>query len=871
MGNDNPLLKKRPPSLAIKLLRWYCVPHRIEELEGDLEELYSLRIKRGGSKVRADFFFWWNVVRCFKSYARNPNPKKTIMISLIKSYVTLALRHSWKNKGPVSINILGLGLALSMCVFVYMMYAYNLEFDNFYRNTADIYRLHSITVQNGEERRNEFSPFALDDQLRNSLGGVQAVSSFFTENITVKNNQSFYTQTAGIISQDFTQMFELPLSYGSFADLADQPTVYLTKSLATKYFGKEVALGKTLTLILTNEQKMDLVVAGVLEKIPLNSSFRFDLLISHKSYTEAMDLDVNDWSSGQFTGHYLKLSQTQMQVVTKALNTYIPLQNEQYKELKIRRFELIPFAAPLPTDLIRAARFVNRRLRPEGLIIFSTLAMLVFFTACFNLANTSMALMSRRLKEIGIRKTMGSGSGQILFQFLLEMAVISSLAFVIALSAAHFGLTVLASQLGISFMLQDINLLGVILFVAGFLLVTTLVAGVLPALYARRFQAIDIMRKSAKLKGVSWLNKLLVIGQYTFSIAVLAAGIAFSQNVDFLDEMDLGYEDDQIINLPTESKYVAIIKQEVDQIPGVSTAGSATHIGDFGRYSERADVQIDTSFHEVRHHAVGRQYLSLMQVQIVDGRGFLEGPNSDKNSVLVNREFVRQHFPGQKAINKIIKVNGERKTIVGVTEDLIDDVVKAAELIPTTITVAAEEEFRHLTVKVDGKQLGTVEDQLKNIWHKHIDKPYAGFRQKDFALGASGEDSKALQKIFMIMAILSGFLSMTGIFSLAKLNVTRHSKELGIRKVLGASLHELLQTLNKPFLWTLTLSLIAGSGLGYVITNSVLDAMYKYHVQVSLMTTSLSGILVVFVAMVMLSSVALGPANASPVYQLRDE
>ncbi len=864
---------KHPPRLALRFFRWYCRPDRLEELEGDLEEFFYVRLENGEPLWKANLFFWWNVLRCFKSYSKSKQQNNILMTSLFKSYFKLALRHSWKNKGPVTINVIGLGLALSMCVFVYMIYAFNIEFDTFYKNTDDIYRVHAITEQRGEERRNEFSPIALDSKLRNEISGISQVSSYFVETNQVKKGNDFFAETFAVVSTDFPEMFELPLWYGSFADFGKLPQVYLTKPLAIKYFGSRSALGEKLTLILSNKKRLEVTIGGVLEKIPLNSSFRFQILMNQADYLRAMNIDANDWSNNLFPGHYLKISSTNRASVLDNISLNIPLQNEKHKLTKISRFELIPFSEAKPSDLIENVSYVNNRIGSQGLIIFSVLALMVFFTACFNLANTSIALISRRLKEIGIRKTLGSGSRQILVQFLLEMSLISTLAFIIAMSTANLTSKAIMGMLGASFLLQDINLTGVLLFVTGFLLFTTLVAGLLPALYAWKFQPVAIMRKSVKLKGINWLNKTLTVAQYSFSIIVLIIGITFWQNSGFLNQLDLGYQKEGIFNLPVENQYFEKLSQEVNQIPGVITAGAANHIGDFGKYSEKAQFQFlaDTSSQTIRYHGVGERYLDLMEVGIVSGRSFIAGAKSDQDKILVSQSLVDQFFDGQDVINQVVKINGERKTIVGVTTDIIDDVVKAAELLPTVMVLSDKSEHEHLVIKVSNRDLNEVENTLKTIWSKHIDEPYTGVRQKDFALGASGEDSKILQKIFLTMALLSGFLSIVGIFSLAQLNVAKKIKEISIRKVLGASFKELLLTVNKSFSLVLSVALVLGAALGYLLSDQLLNMMYRYHVQPSISISVLSGGFVVLISIIIISGVVRSPISTNLIHGLRDE
>ncbi len=866
-------IENQPPRLALRFFRWYCRADRQEELEGDLEEFYYLRLKRGESTFKANAFYWWNVIRCYRRYSRTTTKNRLSMTSLFKSYFKLAFRHSWKNKGPVTINVVGLGLALSMCVFVYIMQAYNFEFDSFYKNTDELYRVHAITEQNGDQRRNEFSPVALDYKLRHDISGIDGVSSYSVRRLKVKSGADFFSESVGIASADFPEMFDLPLSYGTFDNFGELPLVYLTGPAATRYFGDEVASGKTLTLYLSDDKKLEATVGGVFEKIPLNSSFRFELLMSREDYNRTLNVDVNDWSAQRFTGHYLKLTAGQKERITADLNQTVTLQNESNKLIRIKRFELIPFAAPFPQDMTDGASYVNRPIRPEALIIFTTLGLIVFLTACFNLANTSIALIARRLKEIGVRKTLGSGSRQILVQFLMEMGIISALSFIIAISTANLTSKTIMGLFGAKFLLQDVDLTGVILFVIGFLVFTTLVAGLLPALYAWKFQPVAIMRKSVRLKGVNFLNKALTVSQYSFTIMVLITGITFWQNSNFLDELDLGYTTEGVINLPVDNRYFEELRQEIDQIPGVVTAGAAHHIGDFGRYSSKVQFQTlaDTATHPVRFHGVGARYLDVMEVKINSGRGFIEGSGSDQDKILVSQSLVDEFFEGRDVVNEVVKINGERKIIIGVTIDIIDDVVKAAQLLPTVMALSDNDEHEHLVVKARGRDINEVEAQLKTIWKKHVDEPYAGVHQIDFAFGVLGNDSKNLQKIFLAMAVLSGFLSIVGIFSLAQINVARRIKEISIRKVLGASFKELLLTVNRSFTFMLMTALLVGSALGYLISDQVLGLIYKYHAEASISLSLLSGTFVVLLSIIIISNVVRAPANSNLVHGLRDE
>ncbi len=794
------------------------------------------------------------------------------MLSLFKSYFKLALRHSWKNKWSVLINVTGLGLALSMCVFLYLIYAYNIEFDTFYQGTENTYRIHAMTYENGAERRNEIAPFALESKIRNDIAGIDAVSSYTGRTLDIKVGNDFFSEYTGIISTDFYEMFEIPLWYGSFEGFGDQPLVYLNERQSKKYFGNEVALGKTITVYFHSEKKIDFTVGGVFQKIPLNSSFDFAMLINQKEYIQGMEIDPNDWTNKRYEGIYVKANPTRIKQITEEINSYVSIQNEGHEERKISRFELVPFLSPLVASELLYRSYVTARLRPQVYIIFTVLIAMIFLTACFNLANTSMAMIAKRLKEIGIRKTLGSGSRQILIQFLFEMGIISALAFIVALLTANSTSDAILGLFSASFLLQDADLTGIILFVLGFLIVTTIIAGLLPALYAWKFQPVSIMRKAVKLKGVNWLNRSLTVAQYSFSIAVLAAGITFSQNSDFLKEMHLGYDDDDMIDLYLgNSEFYDVVKQEVDQIPGVQTAGTFNHVGGFGRFSTSKLLEIDTLSEEIRHYAVGSEYLELMGVNIVGGRSFISGSEADqKESILVSQSLAERFFKNEEPIGQVIKIGGDRKQIVGIIEDIIDDVYEDSELRPSAFALR-DTSLRHLVVKVTSGDIEDVDAKLRAIWNEHLDKPYAGRLQEELALGEAGRDTRNLQKIFIAMAILGGFLSIVGIFSLAKLNVAKRIKEISVRKVLGASLKELLYTINRSFVIVLSVAMIVGCGLGYFISDAVLGLIYKYYIDVSAITISISGIFIVIISLIIITGAIVAPANANPVVGLREE
>ncbi len=857
-----------PPKMALRILRWYCREDRIEEIEGDLEEFFQKRIGNGSPIWVANVFYLWNVIKCLKPYAVNSGSYQGSS-SLYGSYFKLAVRHSWKNKWSVLINVAGLGVSLSLCVFVYMLYAYNMEFDSFYPKTDDVYRIHSMTFENGIERRNEISPTPLMDVMENDIAGIESVSSYREYSLTLKKDSDYFTERTAIVSENFFDMFHHPLVYGNFESFNDLPVAYLTQPLAEKYFGDEIALDKTLTIFLNSSSKLEVTVAGVLDRIPENSSFYPDIFISEKDYYLATGIDPNDWTKQWYAGHYIRANKRNLDEIEERLESYLSRQNETHEEMKITDIQLIPFRSPLVSFTHLYRNHVGARLHPGTIMIFTSLIAMIFLIACFNLANTSIALISKRLKEIGIRKTLGSANTQILKQFLFEMGITCSLAFIIAISMINVTSKTILDLFEGKFMLKDADTTGVILFIVVFLIFTTIISGLLPALYAWKFQPNEIMRKSVKLKGVSWGSKALSIVQFAFSIAVLSAGFTFSQNNDYLEQLDLGFQSKNVfeLDLGYGEKHDPFV-QELATIPGMELARTGHNIGG---YAPLTMTKIDTSRHEIRRYNVGENYLELMEVDIINGRTFLNSEMEYDKSVLVNQEYARRFHEGNDPINSTLEIDGTTRTIVGIVKDVIDDIYADAETEPKIFTLGPDEEMSKLMVKVVDADVKSSEQKLKEIWARHFDKPYTGKLQEDLTLGYAKRDLANLRKIFLVMAFIGGFLSLTGIFSLAKLNVAKRFKEISIRKVLGATVRELMLAINHSFMIVLVLSIVLGCIIGYFVSEMVLSTIYKVYVEVSPFTSLWSGLFIVLFSILMISLAVIVPARANPVSGLRED
>jgi len=465
-----------PPKLALRLFRLYCRNDRLEELEGDLLEMHELRKLRIQSSTMLKTLFWWDVIRCFKSYSVNKTQLK-MNTSLYQSYTKIAMRSAWKHKGPVFTNVIGMSLALGFCITVYMLHAYNLEFDTFFKNTDNIVRIHSLKMDNGMESRYELAPLPLVSQLKNDVSGVQDVVSYETTSGIVQMESDYFTESMAYASSNFIDFFEFPLASGKSSSFKDPNTIFLSKELAGKYYGTSSATGELLTLFIGDNYRLEVQVGGVFEKIPLNTSFAFDILFNMDAYLLATERNSDVWKNTINAALFVKTSDPKP--IERALAKTIPLQNEMQESWKINRFELLPFVDERIADHIIDYGPTNKRIRPQALIIFTVLGILILLVACFNMANSSMALIAYRVKEVGIRKTLGSRNRQIFFQFLFEMFTMMSISLVLAVFLSNIIATQIWGPFGLTFFLEDISIINFVPFLIIFAFACTIIAGLL--------------------------------------------------------------------------------------------------------------------------------------------------------------------------------------------------------------------------------------------------------------------------------------------------------------------------------------------------------------------------------------------------------
>jgi ABC-type antimicrobial peptide transport system permease subunit len=382
---------------------------------------------------------------------------------------------------------------------------------------------------------------------------------------------------------------------------------------------------------------------------------------------------------------------------------------------------------------------------------------------------------------------MGGGTTQVFFQFLMEMSFTSLLAILVGMAIftwmADWFYSIWDAPIHFTYF-SKFNFF--IAFVLLFFL-TTITSGLYPALYSRRFNPSDIFRNQIKLKGTSLTSRIMNGLQFAISITMLVAGIVFSQNSDFLKMLDMGYDSENlmVIYVDNEDEYKDLEAKIINRADVEDYTGTNSH---FGWSYEDTFLVLDSGNVEIRSYRIGDEYFRLMDVEVKEGRKFYEDHETDfTESVIVNKEYVKR-FGLEDPIGKMVNLDEGKRYIVGVVDNFVREIWSGGKTVPEVFIPVKEDEYRILVVKARNENKQEVFDYLAESWKEIIpDRPFNGRFQEELDLGSAVMENNNMRQIFFALAILGGLLSITGIFALSSLYVAKRTKEIGIRKVLGAT------------------------------------------------------------------------------------
>ncbi|HYF70165.1 MAG TPA: FtsX-like permease family protein [Ohtaekwangia sp.] len=793
---------------------------------------------------------------------------------MIKNYLQVAWRNLLRNKSYVIINTFGLGISLACCITAYILVAYNIEFDSFHKDekVADVYKVHThFKEKDGPTTQTITAPIVFGPIAAEDISGIAQFTRFIYGGGYIRYGDNSFSENIAYVDSTFFDMFDYPLKSGSHLAFKDKHSVFISEEYAKKYFGDEDAVGKVLVLNYPNEIEIQAIVGGVLAKTPVNNSFSVNVLMRVEVFMDINKLEINNWGDWRDPSTFVKLvAGSDPAHISKQFDKYIPLRNEVKKDAMVTAYKLEPFKSSFTQDDIRSS-YANLRISFVPLLIFISMAGMILLIACFNLTNTSIALTAKRLKEVGVRKAIGAAQGQIVSQFLLETVITISLSLVVGLIMAQFIVPAFTTMWNLPYGLRDLD--GVNLFITLIILVfiASLLAGLYPAIFNSRFKPVSLLKGSVKIKGTNGLTRSLVAIQFALSVIVLIAGVIFIQNTHYQEQIKFGYDKEMVItvNIQSENEYEAI-RNAISGNAKILNIGVSDHQVGYSNY--QFPVKVDTSEYEARLLGVGKNYFETMGFEFIEGNSFNPENSSDlAEAVVVNKAFLKK-VNMVDPLDKIVVVHEVKRHIVGVIEDHIDNLFRSKEPEPFVFYPATPDAYKLMLVKVNAADRGEIDKYIGKIWKETFPtKSYESKFQEDIVLEETKRTNANLKQIFLFLTVLGGLLSASGIFSLASLNIARRTKEIGIRKALGATVVNVVALLNREFVIILMIAVVFGSVGGFYLINALLDEIYAHHIVISIIPIIVCAVGVFAMGMLTTSSTTLKAAKANPVDTLRNE
>ncbi len=804
---------------------------------------------------------------------------------MLRNYLKIAWRNLIKSKGYTAINITGLAVGVCCFILIALFVKSEVSYDRFHSNADRIYRVwQHENYGPKEDFVNTMTPVSMVGVLKSNFPEVEDGSRVYRFNGLVKKDNIEFNEAVRAVDPAFFNMFDFQLLKGNpNAPFSGENSIVLSQAAATKYFGKEDPLGQTLELKFDDHVQL-LEVTAVMADPPHESSIQFDLLVSMENEPLFFSERARRSWFNVVLESYLLLKPGQS---AAALQAKFPEVIEQYLGknyeegtffLNLQPLTDIHLDASLPAGLEPISN-------PKYSYILGTIGFLVLLLACINFVTLAVGRSFTRAIEVGVRKALGAFRKQILYQFWGEALMITLFSVIFGILLAFLFLGTFNELTGKSLQLT----MNVTFWLAtlGLIVLIAVLAGIYPSLVLSKFNPIDVLvRKKVKGASMGLLGSGLIVAQFVTSLVMIICTVVIGRQIDFLVNKDLGYQKDAIIVVPTNkqgedadafaSLYVSELKKEPLVIDASTSLFSFVENAWFGvGFTDSKNV-----YREFALNIVDAEFLKTHKIQIVSGRDFQRGNASDaENGVLVNEAFVKK-FGLDDPVGKIYEKFGV--TILGIVKDFnyqslnfpIEPLMLSIN--PKTILGAAEnveaqyEPQPRISVRLQAANMASGISTLKSIWEKINPSQEFEYTFLDQSLAAQYQTEQRSKTIVNIAAVLSIFIACMGLFGLATLTVARRTSEIGIRKVLGASVLDIASMIVKDFIKLVFVAALVAFPIAWWAMHQWLQD-FAYSVGINWWVFVLATITVVAITLLTVSFQSIKASLANPVKSLRNE
>lgn len=886
-----------PPRWADRFLQFYCKEEFLEEIQGDVHELFEQRIEKKTIR-KAKAMFAWDVLRFFKwSNIRRSNKFNSNFITMTTNNFKIAFRVLWKQKFNTLLNVLGMAVGIACFLQIAFFVNQELSFDQFHAKKDRIYRAWVLEdYGEGALFFNTTTPPIFEETLEQDIPEVESAIQFDHTNQLVGRGADKLQERLTMASPEFFDYFDFKLIKGNtVAPLENMTDIVITAAYARKYFGNDDPIGQPLAIAFGTELK-EFYVSAVVDDMPKNSGLQFNMMFSNANkdllYSEGMQ---KAW---------MNISPETYVVIKEGMNvedaeSKLPAMVMSYLTGRVEEGEYQIGFQPL-TDIHLNPDFpvgYTPVSNPQYVYILGAIGLLVMIIACVNYTTLTVGQSLKRAKEVGVRKVVGAGQGSLLWQYMSESILVAFLAMGLGLFFTSMTLPLFNelanTELSMPLAAMDIGLY------AGLAALIGLISGIYPALILSRFNVIAVLRGASNAsKGKHAARKGMVVFQLLLTVFLISSTLIMKQQMNYLQSKDLGINYDAMISVPlrpapeSEGMMAAInsamekgelMKAVLAANPSISDMAMGSHVVGTPGWLQLGFRGNDNIFRKFRMLIVDPHYLDAFDINILEGRSFDPNSGLDKRqAIILNQEALNLFAIEDPIGSKIPGPDFGEHQIIGTTDDFnfaslhssVEPLVIVMNPLPIFQGISDSDSpdspMPKLVFRFTGENLAEVADLVEGAWLSVYPNEDLTYNFVDEAMEMQYASEARVNRIVGIATVLSVFIASLGLLALTILVVNTKLKEIGIRKILGASPNTIFMMLFKNFSMQLLLSIMLSVPITYFLMKNWLNE-FAYKITIGPEMFLLSGGLALLIVLLVIGYHAIRASKTNPVNSLRAE
>jgi putative ABC transport system permease protein len=856
------------PFILDWVLRFFLGENDYLSISGDLNELFAYMKNKQG-KTKAYLWIWFQV---FKSIPGFISDSLYWRMSMFKNYLKVAFRNILRQRAYSLINIVGLALGIAICIVILLYVMTELNFDKYHKDKDRLFRVSQLEKSKNHTSIDPNTAPPLAPALAKDFPEVEAAARILptASRLIEYKEKRFYEPGFSYIDQDLFKILSIPFIKGDPHNCLLRPqTVVISERIAEKYFGTESPLGKT---ILINSTEFE--ITGVAANPPVHTHFHYNLLAALKFKTELRHMKNWLW---HVVYSYIKLKPG---VDINRFEKKMSKIGDRYAKEKFNKmgYSYTFFLQSVPS--LHLFPCPQAEMEPPGdptqLYIFAAIGLLVLLIGCMNFVNLTTARSAKRAKEIGLRKVIGAQRQQLIRQFLYESMLLSGLAVILALILVYSFIPNINRLTGMEISASDLLKYHIPFMLIGLYLVVGIVSGVYPALFLSRFKSVRVLKEYHKARGGALFRKVLVVGQFSITIFLIIGAMVVNIQLDYMKNHHLGFNKQQKLIIPVRgrtdlSKNFEAIKSEYLNYHGISQASVSSNVpGEpVSMLFTKLLSQHDTKKQSMDYMFCDQDFLDQFQIPLLAGRDFQE---TDKNGAFIINEAAVKAFgwsSAQEALNQnMYSGTGRKGPIIGVVKNFNYEGLQK-KITPLVMDMFPRQ-FSKINLTVNTTDITESIAFIKKKWQELFPaNPFEYFFLDEYFGRQYVAEEKASHMI-TLFTFLGIFIASLGLFGLASFMTEQRTKEIGVRKVLGASVKSIIVLLTKEFSKWVIIANAAAWPLAYFVVERWLQN-FAYRAQVGVWIFLLSGSLALFIALFTVSFKSIKAALANPVNALRYE